>query len=334
MKQAVLRIGGALSTLLSLVVMIAACASEGSPAAVDRIDVVAGYDGLLFDSHAHLDEDGLAPRLGVQMQRQGVERSVLFAHIDPDDVDAGVDDLEDEIGRYPGMFVPFFHVNPQSPSDIRPERASRVIDESGVQFKGYGEMAFYRPPFQQTHADGPEFDSVFVFAAERNLIVMIHIRGEQVDELRRALDAHPDTTILLHGPEREVYEALPDMLRTYPNLYYTLDTATLASRPGTIGYLDILMFSEGGKQTLLDGLADPQAMAEQKAELWLPVIQAAPDRVMWGTDVAFDWHVDEDAYGALVDLSRRFIEQLPAELRDGYARGNAEQLLGEGVTFD
>jgi hypothetical protein len=94
------------------------------------------------------------------------------------------------------------------------------------------------------------------------------------------------------------------------------------------------MFSSLGRQAVIDGLADPQSLAEQKASDWLPVLQAAPDRVMWGTDVAFGWHLDEDVYGMLVDFSRRFVEQLPAELRDGYARLNAERLLGAGVSFD
>jgi predicted TIM-barrel fold metal-dependent hydrolase len=316
---------------------INATALPGEPTAVPRYAVAAGYDGPLFDTHLHFDNDGFADRVAPLMRTHGVSTSVFFASASAGQLKDDIEEIEEALRDYPGMFVPFFHANPKSTDDLNADHLQRVVDSTDVQFKGFGETALYQPPWLSSRFDGPEFQGMYEFAVRNDLVVMMHPRDMQMSEVRNVLTRHPGLKLLLHGVARDILTDLPGMLAEFPNLYFTLDTSTLTITDlridefGVPLFSDPLMFSPRGKDGLMETLPpQSQQVAEKQMELWLPLIEAAPDKVMWGTDVALDWHADRDTYSVLIDFSRRFINLLPEDLRDAYAFGNAERLFGSG----
>ncbi len=66
---------------------------------------------------------------------------------------------------------------------------------------------------------------------------------------------------------------------------------------------------------------------ENSYDRWIKTVEAAPDRVLWGTDVSSEWHFDRDVYKTLVEFSQEFVEMLPKEYRDGYMSENAKRLF-------
>lgn len=130
--------------------------------------------------------------------------------------------------------------------------------------------------------------ATFDWAGERDLFVAVG--PTPAADLAGALRAHPSTKVLVLGPATP--DGLPALLRDHDRLFVTLDASTL-------------------------GRGD-----------WLPVVQAAPDRVMWGSGVRRADEASPVAYGELVAATRHFVGALPQPFRRGFAVGNARRLLG------
>lgn len=286
-------------------------------------------DGQLYDTHTHLDNDGFAGQIAQRMIENKVGCSISFVSMDPDDLTESGEIFEEEFSNLPGRFVPFFHVNPQNPNDVDRTRLGRVLKEFPNQFKGFGETAFYRPPWIGQSLDTPNWAGVFELAAERDIFVMIHLRTDQLNQLSSMLKNHPQTKVLVHGPELRT--SLPQLLKENTNLYFTLDTATIVSIGSGPG--SILMYPDNmQKGNFVQKFDDnKETMLKDSLALWKDVIAAAPERVFWGTDVALPWHTDPDVYSRLIEFSNEFIAQLPAEQQRLFAYENAFKLFGAGV---
>lgn len=302
----------------------------------------AQYGGPLYDTHTHADEWDTTDRMGDAMGGHDVRNAVVFFGMDPDDPDGSFDDAQEVLWRHPERFVLFFHVDPKRPSDSDPARLEKVLaSEHAPLFSGFGESAFYRDPWRSHLLSEEPWPGVLELAAREELVVMVHVRGDQSGDLERALAEHPDTTLLVHGPE--LLPDLPRLLAEHDNLLFTLDASTYLREPAEPGVerpRTPLMFPpvEGDAAArswfLETHDRELDRMMEDAVREWTPVVAAAPDRVFWGTDVAFAWHTDDAVYGRILDFSRDFIAALPAETRDAYAFDNARQRFGVGVTVE
>lgn len=313
---------------LLLALAAAGCGDDGETArprcAPDPADAPPpdGYRGTLFDAHVHLDDAGIVEPLVCAMDRGRVEAAAVSAHMDPEETFASDQAFRDAVRGHESRFRLFFHVDPGAPADMSPDRLARVIDDVGLFFVGIGEVTFSRPPWRGvTIADEP-WPAVFELADDRDVLLSVRLTGDQGDELERMLERFPRTRVLLSGPE--LHEELPGLLRGHENLFFTLDGATLLGSSGGPSLSDV-----GGAA---DFAARSDAAFEQAlpraVDAWLPVVQAAPRRVMWGTDASAVWHASAEVYGRLVEFSRAFIGRLPRPFQAPFAAGNARRLLG------
>lgn len=131
----------------------------------------------------------------------------------------------------------------------------------------------------------------FDFAAQRDLFVTVRSAGGGGATLERALAVHPDTKVLVVGAAAA--GELADLLARHERLFVVLEAGSL------------------------------EATGD-----WLAVVQAGPDRVMWGSGADAADDVAPEAYGGLVASTRRFIDRLPQPMRKPFAVGNARRLLG------
>lgn len=281
----------------------------------------------LYDTHAHHEDEGYAKLFIKQMRKNRVVTTVfLNFQMNPSNPSDSYIDVKDEIKPYPGAFSPFFSIDVNAPEELTKTKLE-AISSINPRFKGIGEFALYRAPFQNSSLLSAPWPDTFQFAAEKNLFLMIHLRPGQISELSQMLSTYPNTKVLLHGPEFP--NELPSLLQQYSNLYYTLDTATLLWLNGSpIMYPN----DNSGRKTFIKKFdRNRKKMLNAALNTWKPVIAAAPDRVMWGTDASFEWHLTTDVYKRLIVFSRDFIKRLPKSQQKPYAYGNALRILGPGA---
>jgi len=291
-------------------------------------------EGEWFDTHAHLDNDEFSQDLADQMRTNKVGCSLMFAHVDINDPDGSMLKLREEFAPNPGRFVLFADVIEDDLQAVTREKLENLFSKYPDTFKGIGENAFYRPPQTGTSLNAEPWHTIFDFAAEKNVFVMLHLTEKEKDDFVSMLQMHPNTKVLLH--HKELKNQLPQLLKDYPNLYYTLDTTNLLTVAQNDGTDDVLLYpqGEGNAQQFLSKFG---AMKGKRLEVvaneWKEVFAAAPERVMWGTDVSMDWHVDGDVYRELVGFSNEFAAGLPEQYRKDYMFQNALDAFGKGITL-
>ncbi len=74
------------------------------------------------------------------------------------------------------------------------------------------------------------------------------------------------------------------------------------------------------------------AIIEDNLRRSAPWFQQYPDRILWGTDRAGEWMFGEPATELMIELSRKFIARLPAEVQEDYAFRNALRVFGRHLT--
>jgi len=189
------------------------------------------YDGPLFDAHFHLlgsssqvNDDSGANRLLVNpenaddffatMDKQGVIGATGFLPINhenfvPDQVlnDLILKPAGAVVKRSCERIIPFLH--PDSLIGIPPKTLShdllKLIEqgykEYPIPFRGIGEMHTDFPidMYANVRLNDPAMFELYDYAADNNLIVMIHPKESDLEDLHLALQHNPKTKILLHS---------------------------------------------------------------------------------------------------------------------------------------
>jgi predicted TIM-barrel fold metal-dependent hydrolase len=321
-------------SILALI-LVTACAGPTGP---DLINCSAdlsqrsegGYTGVLFDAHRHLDVSGTGPLNRCRNTEQNIAEAVIFVQMNPSDAAASESSMREDLGGAP-HFVPFFHVNPHSPSDMERHRLDSAFGNRGSLFAGIGEIALYRDPWRTTSLQSSPWPDIFAFARDNDLWVMFHVRPGQENEVRQVLEEWPDVRIVMHGSE--LLPQWPALLQEFPNLHITIDAIALIRPVGDPSAGGLMSNSGSAAQFNAAFDAQHESMLALALERWLPVIAAAPDKVMWGTDTYATWHLDPDAFRRIVDFSRRFITALPVDQQQPFAYGNARRLFGPPRSF-
>lgn len=286
-------------------------------------------DGGLFDSHAHTGGEGFGqanialPLLVERMRQNNVKCAVLF--IPAFDVDYRFDALRAELSGADVGFIPFYQ--PIVPAHFAGDAIKRAIEQQEQVFFGIGEIPFYMGIMQGAALKSAPWPALFTFAGQRKVPLMIHPTTLQAPEIAEMLSAYPDTKVILHGYELLMMSGtlLEKLLREHKNLYWTLDVATL---------VEGRMVRERSAADFIRWYEANKAWSFDAARQYLTrLLAAAPDRIMWGTDVGPGWNIEPEVYSRLIAFSRALIDALPAEQGKAYAYENARRLFGSGIVF-
>ncbi len=206
-------------------------------------------------------------------------------------------------------------------------------------FKGFGEIGLQQPYSEAITFDGPEMQAVFRTVNEAEGVVMIHPPGTSPGSrpwmpqdsvaLEAALQTYPNTTFLFHSGNPETFEqSILPLMSDYPNVYYTFDSNHMFTAAGLSPY-SIPEGPEATKQFVADvtkvGL---NTFIENNLKTSASWFQQYPDRILWGTDRGPTWMFEEPATELIIELSRKFIARLPAEVQEDYAFRNALRVFG------
>lgn len=298
-----------------------------TPAATKRLAAEladATFEGDYFDTHAHWQrgQNGLVSAYASQMDRYDIGATVLFSPSRAADTD-----YEGFLRTLtePGVdFLPFMSAPPPGP-DL-PTALGSLYDDKGAAFWGVGEWKPQQRPAPDF--DGSRLAPLWDLAAELDVPVMYHPFPAQEGQVEAALSAHSDTTFLLHGHQMMGYgqdrpglgPTLPRLLSEYDNLYWTLDVATMTDG-SLVRFRSAREFREWYESN-----------ADQYVRLFRPILadllEAAPSKVMWGTDVAWEWNLQDDVFSRVIDFTERVLSGVPEKHHAAYKRENATELFG------
>lgn len=323
--------------LLGLLIFSLSCtknddSSSGDCGGGDAISTSIGYQGRLYDTHTHNDQTCVPGALSIRMQDFDVQNAIIFTRAVPESASSEINRI---VNLYQGLtanFIPFIHFDPKSISDVNAQRFEmiRSVDTQN-HIKGFGEIALYTSPWKDQNFLTSPWPGVFEWLNTSDKFIMLHFpwTDPSLDDIVPHLSSNPNARVLLHG-NYDIPE-LTQIMNDHPNLYFTLDTSILLVIENGGGSVNI-MFSGGGKTYFLNAYdSQYDSMMNEAVDKWKILVETFPDRVMWGTDVAFGWHTDPDVYSRLIRFSRDFISRLDSSVRDRFAYQNALGLFGHGL---
>ena len=247
------------------------------------------------------------------LRSEGTERTFSYFAVFASQPDKVLDVARLASERYPELFVPF--VNPPGETDgvttVGATRLREMLSAHPGVFKGYGEVRLSTP-------DAALLMSVYPVAEENGIIVYMLPEDGQIDNLSRALAAHPNVTVVVHGDQTQ--DDIGSLMDDFPNIYYTVDAL--------VGDQYLLHPGEDAA-SFLSKTNDYAPLLDIDLGDWKEVIEAHPDRFMWGTDrggiVVWAWDLEVGL--RLTDYARAFIGWLDPDVQELFAYRNAERLI-------
>lgn len=292
-------------------------------------------EGSYYDSHAHSDEEDAVARYYQNLAEYDIGCAVMLHSLPAAEASGQALLVRDTFSNYPHRLVLFLDVIENDTSDISRAYLEELYRELDGNIQGLGEFAFYRGSLQNTSLLTPGWDTIFKFAADKDLFVMTHLTNNEAEEIETVLKRYPDTKIIDHNSE--LLRELPRLLKKYPNFYFTLDTAAMLALKQDGGFREVLMYPHG--EFSVDEFVrqydqHQEQLLDQAVTEWLPVIKAAPQRIMWGTDASLLNHHDERVFSRLMDFTQKFSKKIPQQYRDDYLYQNAFDAFGAGSRIE
>ncbi len=215
-----------------------------------------------------------------------------------------------------------------NPSDMYAvDHIRRVLRTFPGVFTGIGEFTVHKefvsakiPGFVASLTD-PALDSIFAFAGESGLLVIIHNDVDvpfakqdsppaYLDEMRALVARHPATTIIW------AHTGVGRVVRPVKNHVAML--ASLLADP-KFSHLNFdLSWSEVAKYIVA---------SDSSIALMAGLVNKYPDRFLFGTDVVAP--TSAEMYFSVADLYRPFLARLTPTARAQLLRGNYERLFGQ-----
>lgn len=298
-----------------------------TPTAAERSLAEFSFEGALFDTHVHwslgeskghqsLQLDSLTDRL----EAHDVGAAVLFSDLRR--FTSGYDETIESLTQGDVAYLPF--MTPMTIQQFSGPGLNSIYEESPGIFHGVGEIVYYGGPMEGQPFDADPMPGIFDFAARHDLPVMLHPTQRQLDGINQVLPQYPDTNFLFHGyqtvRQRRAGDTAERLLQAHDNLYWTYDVIEMTNG----------LFSEAaGKDDFIAQFDANRSRSLERATRRLPqLLEVAPDRIMWGTDVVAEWNLDPAVYRRGIELTWDVIDSLPGEHRDAYAYQNAVDLFG------
>lgn len=327
-------------------------ALEASPCPnVPQIEISdADYAGPLIDTHFHIphlpdwrprlgeieSSDSGRPVLGIDvsisdiactLETEGTAKVFAFFPVFPEvDWQHPLEVAGRTMDQHSALFVPF--IMPPGRDDVPPTvdvaTLRAMLNAAPNTFRGYGEIGLYvlqgRRTAEDYPPDGPLLRGIYSVAKENDLIVYLHPGENHADNLETVLAQFPMITFIVHGEQIE--NDIGRLMAEYKNIYFTVNDL----------YGDQYLLHAGETTvTFLAALEPAGPLLEKDLATWKHLIEAHPDRFMWGTDRGDTvWSFDIEVGQALVKHARAFIGRLDPSVQEDFAYRNAEALLSQG----
>jgi predicted TIM-barrel fold metal-dependent hydrolase len=257
------------------------------------------------------------------LEREGTEKAWAFFPVFQNIPEQSIEVAARTMDAYPDQFVPF--IMSPGPHDVPPSVEADVLREMLEAappnfFRGYGEIGLYaiqgvRPDYPPDHK---MFDEIYDIVEEYGLAVYLHPGNGHEGGLARVLEAHPDTTFIVHGDG--IQPAIDDLMSRFPNVYYGID--------GIYGDQYLLKSGET-TETFIEAISDRERILQIDVDEWGEMIEKYPTRFVWGVDrePRAHWTYTLEASEAIISYMREFIGRLDPAVQENFAYKNAARLF-------
>lgn len=343
---------GGLKTALENVQQATGTDTASGATAWDTVNVSCG--GQFIDTHTHFhsirdsmiadateDSSGLdESEYAARMREHNISCVVPF--VSAAKFDTRFDAVGEQLSEKNVGYLPFLSNVGTSPGASMVEELKRVHEKRKNVIVGIGEITFEHDGMGSLSLE--EFSELFEYAGKQDVPVMFHPTQTQAAELDEILSRYPDTTFIIHGGKMlQVHDQLVQLMGEHENLYWQMDVATMLRGPHYVGDADkyVAMYDREADQL-------PEKLPSHVKELYrksqeehlqimhdqlLPLMEAAPNRVMWALDAATTMDTDPEVFDRYMDFSHRMLQMLPEKHRDNYAYKNAQRLYKDGLRF-
>lgn len=201
--------------------------------------------------------------------------------------------------------------------------------------RGFGEVETQE--WSERHND-PKIMKLVQLASDNDINFMFHPVASKMGDVEKMLQAHPDTIFLIHLFREDLEKSesqLIELLQKYDNLYFSMDAAHIIHIKGDAIYdFD----STDKERSIKDFVAyydsKENVIVRNAIDAYKPLVDAAPDKVMWGTEIGPEYAFDPQVFDRAIKASRLVIAGFDEEDQEAVAYKNALRVFGKGVVVD
>ena len=263
--------------------------------------------------------------------------------------DTGLGEIIDAAKKHPYRVIPFF--NP----GIGGEEVGRYLGESltgmykstlsasqkiaGKGFiRGFGEVETQE---WNVRHDDQKVLQLISLAQKNGISFMFHPVAAKIGDVGKIAEAYPDTTFLIHMYREDLDKsraALITLLKEHDNIYFSMDAAHILFVDSLGGDL-VYVYDSENKQSSIDTFVSvfdsrEKAMTADAIKAYKPLVDAVPDKVMWGTEIGPEYAFDPRVFDRAVKISRFVIAGFDKEHQEAVGYKNALRVFGEGAVVD
>ena len=261
--------------------------------------------------------------------------------------DSGLGEIIAAAQKHPARIIPFF--NPGIGGEEVEQylgtqltgmyRNTLSVSQTivGSEFiRGFGEVETQE--WSVRHND-PKVLSLITMAQENNIHFMFHPVDTKIGDVKKIIEAYPDTTFLIHMYRSDLANSMAKVIRllqTHDNLYFSIDAAHILSVNGD----DIIYtYDSRDKKSSINKFVSTYDEKEKSIitnaiKAYKPLVDAAPDKTVWGTEIGPEYAFDPKVFDRAIKVSRFVIAGFDEKHREAVAYKNALRVFGEGVIVD
>lgn len=263
--------------------------------------------------------------------------------------DQGLGEIIAAAQKHPYRIIPFF--NP----GIGGEEVGKYLGETltgmysktlaasqkivGNDFiKGFGEVETQE--WSVRHND-PKVIQLIELAEKNNLHFMFHPVASKIDDVEKIIEAYPNIIFLIHMYREDLDDSrnqLIKILKEHDNLYFSMDAAHILFDNSLGGDL-VYVYDSKNKQSSIDKFVSTfdskeKAMTANAIQAYKPIVDAVPDKIMWGTEIGPEYAFDSKVFDRAVKISRFVIAGFDQEHQEAVGYKNALRIFGKGVVVN
>ena len=261
--------------------------------------------------------------------------------------DSGLGEVIAAAQKHPSRIIPFFNpgIGGEEVEQSLGEELTTMYTQTlaasqkiaGRDFiKGLGEVETQE--WNVRHND-PKVLQLITLAKRNNIHFMFHPVASKIEDVEKIIEAYPDTLFLIHMYREDLDDSkteLITMLEEHDNLYFSMDAAHIIH----VDNMDIIYdYDSGNKQSSINQFVSAfdskeQSIISNAISVYKPLVDAVPDKVMWGTEIGPEYAFDSKVFNRAIKASRFVIAGFDVEDQEAVGYKNALRVFGPGVVVD
>ena len=262
--------------------------------------------------------------------------------------DQGLGEVIDAVQKHPYRIIPFF--NPGIGGETIEKEgfltdlfdwykttlvsSQKIVGKDFI--RGFGEVETQE--WSVRHND-PKIIELIELAESHNINFMFHPVASKINDVKAIVDAYPNTIFLIHMFREDFDDSMTELikiLQEHDNLYFSMDSAHILFVNGD----DIIYaYDSTNKESSIHQFVSTvdsreKSIINDAIKAYKPLVDAVPDKVMWGTEIGPAYAFDPEVFDRAVKISRFVIAGFDAEDQEKVGYKNALRVFGQGVVAD